>query len=194
MSWLKYEMISIPFVFTELIYTAIWLCGRLAVWLTQKKINWRREALLLLIYINFAVIIRVAFFPMSRVNGRVQPLVFYAVTAYPFRVNLTPFINLFDYDNKRDLLLNVIGNCTLFIPTGIILPIVYKRLNNFWKVLFSGVLISLFIEILQLPFSVRASDVDDLILNTAGAAVGYWIYFLIKRFVKVKKSPNPTEN
>ena len=39
--------------------------------------------------------------------------------------------------------------------------------------------ISLCIEIIQLPFSVRASDVDDLILNTAGGVLGYWCYMLL---------------
>jgi glycopeptide antibiotics resistance protein len=44
----------------------------------------------------------------------------------------------------------------------------------------TGAAISLAIEILQLPFAVRTSDVDDLILNTAGCLVGYGIYALAK--------------
>ena len=84
------------------------------------------------------------------------------------------------YDNKRDLLLNVIGNTAMFIPSGIILPLIYKNLNSFWKVVATGTMISLCIEIIQLPFSVRASDVDDLILNTLGVAIGYGIYAAVK--------------
>ena len=68
----------------------------------------------------------------------------------------------------------------MFIPSGIVLPIVYKRLNTFRKVLLVGVGISLCIEISQLPFSVRATDVDDLILNTIGVIVGYGIYTLMQ--------------
>ena len=45
----------------------------------------------------------------------------------------------------------------------------------------AGAFISLCIEILQLPFASRASDVDDLIMNTLGAAVGYGIYAVFKR-------------
>ena len=181
-------MISIPFLFTELIYTVIWLLCRIKVWISQKKISWKREAVLLFMYINFAVIVRVAFFPMARINGRVQPLVFDAEAVFPLRVNMILFVNLFDYNDKRDLLLNVIGNCALFIPSGIVLPIVYKRLNSFWKVLIAGMLISLIIEILQLPFSVRASDIDDLILNAAGVAVGYGASILIRRLDKSKRN------
>ena len=95
-------------------------------------------------------------------------------------MNLIPFANLFDYDNRKDLLLNVIGNTAMFIPSGIVLPILYRKLNNFWKVIAAGVMISLCIEIIQLPFSVRASDVDDLILNVLGVAIGYGIYAAVK--------------
>ncbi len=110
----------------------------------------------------------------------VQPLIYDASMAFPFRVNLIPFVNIFDYDSKRDLLLNVIGNTAMFIPSGIVLPIIYKKLNSFWKVVAAGAMISLCIEIIQLPFSVRASDVDDLILNTLGVVIGYGIYAAVK--------------
>lgn len=64
---------------------------------------------------------------------------------------------------------------------GILLPIVYKKLDCFWKVAAVGALISLCIEILQLPFPARASNVDDLILNTLGVAAGYGIYAAVRR-------------
>ena len=75
----------------------------------------------------------------------------------------------------------------LFVPSGIILPIVYKRLNTFWKVLLAGIGISLCIEIIQLPFSVRATDIDDLILNTIGVIVGYGIVTLIRCLRRTKQ-------
>ena len=42
---------------------------------------------------------------------------------------------------------------------------------------------SLTIEILQLPFADRTSDVDDLILNTLGVVTGY-VLFVIVRYAK----------
>ena len=177
---MRVVMLEISLIELECLFMAIWLLCRIIVWIRQRHIDWKREAVLLLMYINLAVIIRFTFFPMSRVNGSVQPLIYDASTAFPFRINLTPFVNLFDYNNKRDLLLNVIGNTAMFIPSGIVLPIIYKKLNTFWKVLAAGVMISLCIEIIQLPFSVRASDVDDLILNVLGVAIGYGIYSAVK--------------
>ena len=173
-------MLKISFITLELLYTAVWLLCRIVVWIKQRHIDWKREAILLLMYINLAVIIRFTFFPMSRINGRIQPLVFDASKVFPFWVNLIPFVKLLDYNSKRDLLLNIIGNTAMFIPSGIILPIIYKKLDSFWKVAAAGAMISLCIEILQLPFSGRASDVDDLILNTAGVMIGYGIYALVR--------------
>ena len=173
-------MVEISFLFLEIAFAAIWLMIRIAIWIKEKYIDWMREAILLLMYINLAVILRFTFFPMSKVDGHIQPLVFDVATAFPFRVNLLPLVKLFDYDSKKDLLLNVIGNAAMFVPSGIVLPIVYKRLNTFGKVLLVGVGISLCIEIIQLPFSVRATDVDDLILNTIGVIVGYGIYTLVQ--------------
>lgn len=180
-------MIDIPFLLTEVIFTTVWLAIRISLWIRKKHIDWKREAVLILMYINLAVMIRFTFFPMSRVDGHVQPLVFDIAAAFPFRINLIPFVNLFDYDSKRDLLLNVIGNSAMFIPSGIVLPIVYKRLNTVWKVLAAGAGISLCIEILQLPFSVRASDIDDLIMNTLGVMAGYGVYALIRGLRKAKQ-------
>ena len=112
---------------------------------------------------------------------RVQPLIFEWATAWPFRVNLIPMVNLMDYDSKRDLLINLIGNFAMFIPTGVMTPLIYRKIDSFWKVTMTGFLLSLSIEIIQLPFAVRASDVDDLILNTLGCMVGYGIYALVRK-------------
>ena len=174
-------MIEIPFLTTEAAFAALWILVRLAVWLRQKHIDRKREVLLLLMYVNLAVIIRLTFFPMSRAGGTVRPLVLDPAAVYPFRINVIPFINLFDYDSMRDLLLNVAGNIFLFIPTGILLPILYRKLNTFVKVTVTGVLLSLCFELLQLPFFDRVTDIDDLILNTVGVIIGYMICSGIKR-------------
>ena len=173
---------TIHFITLELIFTAIWLLVRIIVWIKNRKIDFGREAMLLLMYINLAVIIRFVFFPRETVNGQIQPLVFDPATAFPFR------LNLFRFDTPRDMIWNLVGNTAMFIPTGIILPILYKRLNSFWKVTAAGALISLSIEILQLRFASRAYDIDDVILNTCGVMIGYGIYALFKRIFRAKRA------
>ena len=53
-------------------------------------------------------------------------------------------------------------------------------LDRFWKVLFAGAGLSFVIEMMQLLFPGSVSDIDDLILNTAGVAIGYGIYKLAR--------------
>ena len=180
-------MIEISFLTAEIIYTAIWLLLRTVVWVRQGKIHWKREAVLMLMYINLAVIIRFVFFPKALSGGHVRPLVFDAAAAFPFRINLIPFVRLSDYHRVRDILWNVAGNTAMFVPSGIVLPVVYRRLDSFRKTVAAGALLSLSIEILQLPFLSRASDIDDLILNTLGTAVGYGIYAAFRCLKRQKR-------
>ncbi len=177
-------MFEISFLSTELAFTAIWLLVRICIWKKQNGIEWKREAVLLLMYINLAVIIRFVFFPIDLVDGHVQPLVLERTSVFPFRINLIPFVNIFNYSSIRDIIRNVIGNVAMFIPSGIVLPIVYRKVNSFWKVVAAGAFLSLCIEILQLPFPSRTSDIDDLILNTLGVVVGYGIYSAFKRIIR----------
>ena len=178
-------MTYFSFAFTTSLVVTGWFVFRLSANLKDRNFSLKREALQLLMLINLAVISRMVFHPMATIDGKIQPLVFEAAACWPFRVNLIPFVNLFDYESKRDLLLNIIGNCAMFIPTGIVVPCLYPRLRSFKKTVLAGFLISFAIEIIQLPFAVRASDIDDLILNTAGVIIGYGIYALAKRRKKV---------
>ena len=180
-------MAEISLLQLELLFALIWFACRIVVWVKQRRIDWKREAVLLLMYVNFAVIIRFVFFPMSRINGKVQPLRFDSSAVFPFKLNLIPFVHLTEYDSKKELLLNVIGNTAMFIPSGIVLSSIYKKLNSVCKVIGVGALISLCIEIIQLPFFERTSDIDDLLLNTLGVAIGYLIYTLVHKLIMRKR-------
>ena len=169
-------MIEIPFITGEVLFTAVWFAVRIIICIARQSVDWRHEARLLLMYINLAVIIRFTFFPFSLVDGHVQPLVFEPAAIFPPRVNLIPLDHLFWFETTKDLLTNIIGNVALFIPTGIILPIIWKGLDRWWKAIPTGMLISLIIELAQLPFASRATDIDDLILNSLGVIIGYIIY------------------
>jgi glycopeptide antibiotics resistance protein len=166
-------MLFIPYVYIAAVYTAIYLLVRAAVSIRNKKIDWKRERLHILMYINLLVIIYFTF----------SPLLLDLNEVFNCRINLIPFVYLLDYDVRAHMIYNVFGNIMMFVPTGIVLPVLYKRLDNFFKVAGTGLLISLAIEILQLPFADRTSDVDDLILNTLGVVIGY-VLFVIVRFAK----------
>ena len=43
---------------------------------------------------------------------------------------------------------------------------------------------SLAIEIIQLPFYDRVTDIDDLILNALGFAMGYGLFLIVRKIIK----------
>ena len=75
---------------------------------------------------------------------------------------------------------NLLGNVLLFVPLGFLAPVVSPRLGRFWKTALLGLGVSLWIECTQLFLS-RGTDVDDLILNTLGAMLGFALYALCRR-------------
>lgn len=161
--------------------SAIWVVIRVICSVKARRFDWKRELQLLLVYVCIVVVVRFTFCPFGKVNGQIQPLLFDAERVFPLRVNFKPFIYLFDYPTLKEALLNLIGNTAMFIPLGIVWPGVFKKLNTHWKVITAGFGVSLTIEILQLPFFDRATDIDDLILNTLGFLMGYGIYLLAMR-------------
>ena len=174
-------MIEISYLQMVIAISIIWALLRAINWLRVRRIDIKRELQLLLVYICIVVVVRFTFCPFGKVDGKIQPLLFDREKIFPLWLNLKPFIYLFDYPTMKEALLNLIGNTAMFIPLGIVWPAVFKNLNTHGKVIAAGVGVSLTIEILQLPFFDRASDVDDLILNTLGFVMGYGIYLLAKK-------------
>ena len=177
-------MLQISYASMVVFISIIWCLVRVICAMKTKRVDWKREIQLIFVYICIVVVARFIFFPFSKVNGEIQPLVFESAKAIPFRVNWIPFVKLFDYPEMRDILINVIGNTAMFIPLGIVWPSVYKGLDTHWKVISAGIGVSLCIEILQLPFYDRVSDVDDLLLNSLGFIIGYLLYLLAKSLKK----------
>jgi glycopeptide antibiotics resistance protein len=98
-------------------------------------------------------------------------------------VNFTPFktIAIYSILDKQ-----VAGNFIMLFPLGIYLPLLYRKLrkaSGFFVVLLISFLVSVGIELLQLATNYRSTDIDDVILNTMGACLGFFIYQLIKAIV-----------
>ena len=71
-----------------------------------------------------------------------------------------------------------VGNLIWFIPFGLLLPVLTRQRN--WTILWTLAL-SFFIEAAQFAFGVGCSDATDLILNTAGGAMGYGLFHLLQK-------------
>ena len=91
-----------------------------------------------------------------------------------------PNISLIPFSDETGWLgVQRVLNAVMFAPFGFLLPVLWCKCRK-WKVtVLAGFLLSLTIEILQM-FCFRATDVDDLIMNTLGAGFGYfaaWLFF-----------------
>ena len=90
-------MIQISYTAMFVFITMIWLLVRGIIWTRSKKIDWKRELQLLLVYICIVVIARFTFCPFGKVDGKIQPLLFDASKIFPPRINLVPFVHMNDY-------------------------------------------------------------------------------------------------
>lgn len=99
-------------------------------------------------------------------------------------VNIMPFKtirNYIRYASTFNVFTNIFGNIAIFVPFGVLIPLIYKDIRNLKKVALLSASFSLLIEIIQF-FVGRSVDIDDLLLNTLGGIVGYLIYkYLIKK-------------
>ena len=178
-------MFEITYKGLFILITLAWIAARAICGIRNKKADWKYEAKLLTVYICLVVITRFVYFPLHLVEGRIASLIMDIDKIFPLWINLIPIVHLSDvYDGW---LINIIGNIAMFIPVGLVWPFCFKKLDTLGKTILAGAGFSLFIEITQLPFFDRCSDVDDLILNTTGILIGALIYFGIK-LLKNRKS------
>lgn len=101
-------------------------------------------------------------------------------------VNFTPFHSIWEvyiqglikgYVSSYYVLLNLLGNVGVFMPLAFFLPVLFRSQRR-WYVFLPTLLFSVIaVETLQFLFMVGSCDVDDLILNTLGATL---LYFLLR--------------
>ncbi len=99
----------------------------------------------------------------------------------PFRT-LRLFAGLLDSGVRSHIYMAVInlgGNIIMFIPLGFLLPKVFRNLSSLPRVLLTTAAMIILVEITQLLTLVGSCDIDDLILNVIGSAMGYWLHKLI---------------
>lgn len=81
--------------------------------------------------------------------------------------------------------LNITGNVIGFLPFGFILPVMHRYMKSFLLVTLLGLTLSLIVESVQLVFKVGCFDVDDLLLNTIGAALGYLLFAICNKIRRI---------
>lgn len=123
-----------------------------------------------IIYVIF--LLRITFFKQVTLNN-----LFSAIGASERTISIIPFQSIYDMAVSNTsigrIIENVLGNIVLFIPFGILFPIISNKKHK--EVLCAAIIFSLLIEITQFLFALGSTDVDDLIFNVLGAYIGYFV-------------------
>lgn len=132
-----------------------------------------------IIYVIF--LLRITFFKQVTLNN-----LFSAIGASERTISIIPFKSIYDMAVSNTsigrIIENVLGNIVLFIPFGMLFPIISNKKRK--GVLYAAIIFSLLIEITQFLFALGSTDVDDLIFNVLGAYIGYFVSDKISRLFK----------
>ena len=150
-----------------LVATAIFAAWRFVLW-RRTHLDVARELGVLALFAWLLVVVRLTFFPLI--------IIFYD---WHGASNLIPFasiVHLLRETPSAVAIDNIVGNLVLFAPLGALLPLLFDRLRRPVPLLWRVATISLLIETVQYLTRARSVDIDDVILNTTGAMIGYGAY------------------
>jgi len=125
--------------------------------------------------IYFLLLIYWMFFGFSRTPGDN-----YMYNLIPF-ATIKNYVTYFDHFNFTTWIINILGNIGVFVPFGLLLPIYYRQMQNFFTFTFLFLIGITILETIQVTTRRGSFDVDDVILNSIGALIGF---FLLKSLRK----------
>lgn len=126
-----------------------------ALWLLKGRLGWSRRRALS--YFALALYLSLVFSLVGLPDIR--------YIRFEPNINLRPFRYFFsDW--------STLPNVLLFVPLGVFLTTLWGRFRSGWRACLFGFWVSMIIELLQI-FTFRATDVNDLITNTLGTALGW---------------------
>lgn len=153
----------------------------------QRHIPISRQFLYLVLFVYLMGVIAVTLFPIPVSRQLIGP-------GSGSNNNLIPFHSIFgmwlNNPDRLNALLNLFGNMMLFFPFGFLFPLIFKKLKRAYIIIPLSIAGSLIIESSQfiistiIGYTYRSFDVDDLILNTAGAIIGWLILCLLQALIK----------
>lgn len=99
----------------------------------------------------------------------------------PLLYNVVPFNTIgsfiwsIRYGFNMSWIINLFGNVGVFVPFGLLLPILFTSMRSYWGLTLYFVPIVIVLEVSQMLLRVGSCDIDDLILNIVGVWIGYGV-------------------
>lgn len=190
--FLLYRSFFFPFFVLSSIAVPCWLMFRLYRHRTVgQPLSLRRELLLLTVVVYLCGLATATLTPNHGSSFRADTIVL-----NPNLASLTcSSASLPAGSSARFFCLyNARGNVLLFIPLGVLIPLVWRR-RSFWNGILTAVAVSVSIEIVQYFSGAwgarRTADVNDIILNGVGAFLGLTLVFLLRWLRGLSVAPRP---
>ncbi len=179
-----YQQVGVPFLILSSVALPCWLVFRLyRLRAPGHPLSARREVLLLTVVVYLLCLATLTLTPNG--NSRLRAEATGGIELLPNLASLTcssailpetPNAKAFCMDNAA-------GNVALFVPLGILLPLVWRPLR-FWRGIQIAIVLSCSIELLQYFSralgSYRSVDINDVILNVLGACLGLGLVSLLR--------------
>lgn len=152
--------------------------------MTQKKQN---KGLRVLCYLAFGVyIVALCYFLFfAELLGRTDMNRDYHYNLILFK-EITRFIRYRHVLGWFAVFANIFGNVLIFVPFGMLIPVLSKRYKRLPGVTLLSFELSLAVELIQLITKVGSCDVDDMLLNTLGGMLGFVCYKIASGISKKK--------
>ena len=113
-------------------------------------------------------------------------------------VNLIPLSTIAEYlqeitrGHRMAGIVNLFGNLAIFLPLGYMVASLIPKMRRLGRILVLALCLSMAIEASQYALAHGTADIDDVLLNVIGAALGYGLFVLTKKVLGTGKRTKRT--
>lgn len=152
---------------------------------SKRKFFCLKEFFVIMFQVYLALLISVTLFPLMIDDRKVNLIVKFIPIVNSVK-DLMVGVNAMGFFMVKFWIINILGNIILLSPLAFIVPVISKRFRSLKSVVLLCFCTSCFIEFLQFLSlfigNLRSVDIDDIILNTLGAFIGFGAFKVLSRF------------
>lgn len=142
-------------------------------------------ALFIIYMLCLSKLIMFKFYSMTAICAFIESWSLDSVIQNIKAANLIPIFTTYDaiFNLDRSVALYSIDivfyNIIAFVPFGMMVPLLFSKINTWKRAAASTFLLSLSFELLQIITTFGVFDIDDILLNTLGGMIGYGVISLV---------------
>ena len=110
----------------------------------------------------------------------------YSHEEYEYKINFFTSYRWFFQYNGEQVLRQLLINFVMLMPVGFLLPVVINAKHKYLITMALSLLLTVFIETMQLITKCGSFEIDDIINNFVGAVLGMLLYVLCSKLIKPK--------